>query len=247
MMDTEEKTALPDIEHQDTNKYKKHINDLIENAEIEAELEAEKKIRSKNSRVFSISMVGMGLLALVYFQINSPSSPGTTSVKEEVALSTVPTESAEEKLAEQVPVLEDGSSQIPFEKEKTPGSSVEPAKITFAKKTASSEKPKVSAPSSKKIKKTVKASKPAVKIKAAVPAKTSTRFFVQTGAFSQKKNAEASMKKLQSKGFSPLIHVVTKGNTKTYLVQLGVFPNREKAKLAQEKLARAGYAKTIIK
>ena len=50
-----------------------------------------------------------------------------------------------------------------------------------------------------------------------------------------------------AKGFSPLIHVVTKNKIKTYLVQLGVFPNKEKAKLAQEKLARAGYAKTIIK
>jgi cell division protein FtsN len=55
------------------------------------------------------------------------------------------------------------------------------------------------------------------------------------------------MKKLQKKGFSPLTHVVSKGNTKTYLVQLGVFPNKKKAKLAQEKLAHAGYLKTIIK
>ena len=77
--------------------------------------------------------------------------------------------------------------------------------------------------------------------------KPNTRFFIQTGAFFQKKNAEISAKKLQAKGFSPLIHVVTRNNTKTYLVQLGVFPNKEKTKLAQEKLARAGYAKTIIK
>ena len=67
MMDTEEKLAFPEIE-QDTNKYKKHINDLIDDAEIEAEMEAKKKIRSKNSRVFSISMLGLGLLALVYMK-----------------------------------------------------------------------------------------------------------------------------------------------------------------------------------
>ena len=48
MIDTEEKLAFPEIE-QGTNKYKKHINDLIEDAEIEAEMEAKKKIRTKNS------------------------------------------------------------------------------------------------------------------------------------------------------------------------------------------------------
>ena len=42
MMDTEEKLAFTEIE-QGTNKYKKHINDLIEDAEIEAEMEAKKK------------------------------------------------------------------------------------------------------------------------------------------------------------------------------------------------------------
>ena len=41
MMDIEENLALPEFE-QDTNKYKKHINDLIEDAEMEAEMEAEK-------------------------------------------------------------------------------------------------------------------------------------------------------------------------------------------------------------
>ena len=105
MMDTEEKLAFPEIEP-DINKYKKHINDLIEDAEIEAEMEAKKKIRSKNSRVFSISMLCLGLLALVYSQINSPSPLETKSEKKDTAILRVSTESAEEKLAKQVPVLE---------------------------------------------------------------------------------------------------------------------------------------------
>ena len=246
MMDTEEKLALPEIE-QDTNKYKKHINDLIEDAEIEAEMEAKKKIRSKNSRVFSISMLGLGLLALVYTQINSPSTTGTILEKKDIALLKVPTETAEEKLAKQVPILEIESTQIKFKEAKTQKSMVEPAKITFAKKTTPNDKKKVSPPTLNKIKKPSQTTKSALKIKKPALPKTSPRFFVQTGAFSQKKNAEASMKKLQSEGFSPLIHVSSRGDTKTYFVQLGVFSNREKAKLIQEKLARAGYAKTIIK
>ena len=246
MMDTEEKLAFPEIE-QDTNKYKKHINDLIEDAEIEAEMEAKKKIRSKTSRVFSISILGLGLLALVYYQINSPSALGTISEKKDTALLKVSTESAEEKLAKQVPVLEIDSTQIQFKGAKTQKNMVEPAKITFAKKTAPIDKKKVSPPTLNRIKKPSQTTKSVLKIKKPALPKTSPRFFVQTGAFSQKKNAEASLKKLQSEGFFPLIHVLSRDDTKTYLVQLGVFSNREKAKLIQAKLARAGYAKTIIK
>ena len=246
MMDTEEKLAFPEIE-QDTSKYKKHINDLIEDAEIEAEIEAQKKIRSKNSRLFSISMFGLVLLTLVYVQMNTPSRPGKILEKRDTALLKVPTESAEEKLAKQVPILEIESTQIKFEEAKTQKSMVEPAKITFAKKTAPNDKIKIPPLILKRIKKPSQTSKSALKNKKTITKITSPRFFVQTGAYSQKKNAEASLKKLQSEGFSPVLHVLNRGETKTYLVQLGDFSNKEKAKLLQEKLARRGYAKTIIK
>ncbi|MBC8282863.1 MAG: SPOR domain-containing protein [Nitrospinae bacterium] len=247
MMDTEENLPLPEIEHRDTKKYKKHINDIIEDAEIEAEMEAEKKIRSKNSRVFSISMFGLGLLALVYLQINIQSENEITPDEKITAPIQTPLESAEAKLAKQVPIVEDGSSHIPFPHAKETQKIVEPAKITPAKKSSSTLKPKVTSKSQSKNKTTSATTKTKEKIKAIPPTKTSNRFFVQTGAFSLKKNADVLVKKLKAKGFSPLTHVVTRGQTKTYLVQLGVFPNKEKAKLAQEKLARAGYPKTIIK
>ncbi len=236
MMDTKEQSPVTETEHlpEETKKYNKHIDDLIENAEIEAEMEAEKKIRSKNSRVFSISMFGFGLLALVYLQVNSIKAPEVT------APASKQIESAEDKLAKQVPIVEDGSSNIPVPELKN---IVPPAEIKLKEKSPPSRKTKAS---SKPQKKTTKSTiKPKAKIKTASP--TNTRFFVQTGAFSSKKNADVSMKKLQAKGFSPLTHVVSKGKIKTYLVQLGVFPTKEKAILAQEKLARAGYPKTIIK
>ena len=236
MMDSKEQSPVTEIEHlqEETKKYNKHIDDLIENAEIEAEMEAEKKIRSKNSRFFSISMFGFGLLALVYLQINglkTPEAPAPVSKK---------IESAEDKLAKQVPVVEDVSSKIPVPELKN---TLAPAEIKLKQKTTPTQKPKASSNFQKKATKST--IKPKAKIKTVSP--TNTRFFVQTGAFSSKENADISMKKLQAKGFSPLTHVLSKGKTKTYLVQLGVFPNKEKAKLAQEKLARAGYPKTIIK
>ena len=231
MMETGENLSLPENEDHDTKKYKKHINDLIEDAEIEAEMEAEKKIRSKNSRVFLISIFCFGLLSLVYLQINSRTAQVAVPDEEKTAHINTRTKSVEEKLIKQVSI----------------NNFVEPAKITPAKISNLSRKPKITAKFEKKIKETNKTSKSLAKKTIANLVKPNTRFFIQTGAFFQKKNAEISAKKLQAKGFSPLIHVVTRNNTKTYLVQLGVFPNKEKTKLAQEKLARAGYTKTIIK
>jgi cell division protein FtsN len=236
MVDTKEQSPVTGIEHlpEETKKYNKHIDDLIENAEIEAEMEAEKNIRSKNSRVFSISMFGFALLILVYLQVNRLQTPEAPApVNEQI-------ESVEDKYAKQVPIVEDGDSNIPVPEIKN---IIAPAEIKLKEKSPSIRKLKTSSQTQKKT------TKPAIKAKATIKTLSSNnaRFFVQTGAFSSKKNAEVSMKKLQAKGFSPLTHVVSKGKTKTYLVQLGVFPSKKKAKLAQEKLARAGYLKTIIK
>ena len=44
MMETGENLSLPENEDHDTKKYKKNINDLIEDAEIEAEMETKKKM-----------------------------------------------------------------------------------------------------------------------------------------------------------------------------------------------------------
>jgi cell division protein FtsN len=237
MMDTKEQSSVSEVEHlsEEIQKYNKHLDNLIENAEIEAEMEAGKRIRSKNSRIFSISIFGFGLLALVYLQINSIKTPeAPTPLNKQVELA------EDNKLAKQVPIIEYGSSNIPAAKLKN---NVAPAEIRLKKKLAPTLKTRSPSKSEKKTTKSITKSKPKIKT---API-TNTRFFVQTGAFSSKKNAETSLKKLQSKGFSPLIHIVAKGNTKTYLVQLGIFSNKEKAKLAQEKLARAGYPKTIIK
>ena len=81
MMDNKANLSLPEIEAHETNKYNKHINELILNAEIEAEMAAEKKIRSKNSKIFLISIIGFGLLSLVYFQVNDQSFEEETIFK----------------------------------------------------------------------------------------------------------------------------------------------------------------------
>ena len=210
-------------------------------------MEAEKKILPKNSRVFLFSIFGLGLFSFVYLQINSPTVQVTLPSEETMAYTNTLIKSAEEKLIKQVSTLKNENSHTPFLKVKTLSNFVEPVKITPAKISDLNREPKLTTKFEKKIKETTKTSKSLAKKPITNLVKPNTRFFVQIGAFSQKKNAEVSAKKIQAKGFSPLIHVVTRNDTKIYLLQLGVFPNKEKAKLTQEKLARAGYAKTIIK
>jgi len=243
MMDNKTNLSLPEIEAHETNKYNKHINELIDNAEIEAEMAAEKKIRSKNSKIFLISIIGFALLSLVYFQINDQNLEEATPFEE-------PTKSiktAEVALAKQVLVVKDGSSQIPLPSIKEPKSIVEPTKITPEKKPNPLGKQKITSKSQSKKKIKIEKTKLKEKTTKIPRIKTNNTFFVQTGAFSLKENANALVKKLKKNGFTPLIHVVPNGQKRTYLVQLGVFPNKDKAKLIQEKLALIGYPKTIIK
>ena len=243
MMDNKTNLSLPKIEAHETNKYNKHINELIENAEIEAEMAAEKKIRSKNSKIFLISIIGFGLLSLVYFQINDQNLEEATPFEEPTA----PIKTAEVELAKQVPVVKDGSSQIPFPSIKKPKSIVEPTQIIPEKKPILLRKQNITSKPQSKKKATIKKTKLKEKITTTPSIKTNNAFFVQTGAFSLKENANVIVKKLKKNGFTPIINVVPNGQKKTYLVQLGVFPNKDKAKLIQEKLSRIGYPKTIIK
>lgn len=243
MMDNQNNLTLPEIEAHETSKYKKNINDLIENAEIEAEMAAEKKIRSKNSRIFLISICGFTLLSFVYFQINNQNSLVATSfVKPTATIGP-----GDVKLAKQMPIVLDGSPHIPFPPIKDPKRLFETAQIIPGKKPNPLVKQEFNSKNQSKRKTTIKKTKLAGKFSATPTIRTSNTFFVQTGAFSLKKNADTLVKKLKDKGFTPLINVVPNGKKKTYLVQLGVFPNKDKAKLIQEKLARIGYSKTIIK
>lgn len=259
MMDTKEHLSVAEIEHdaQDTTKYNKHINDVIEDAEIEAELEAEKKIRSKNSRVFSISMIGMALLTLVYLQINRQPAPTTIPDDEIAEVVNNPLEmaekkvaTAEEKLAKQVPIVKDGS-QIPVPKAKVTEKIITPDKTQIAAKKSPTQKPASPSKIQKKSEtpklKSIVKPKPEVKTTARplAPTKTNSRFFIQIGAYSVRKNAEASMKKLQSKGFSSLIQVKAQDNVQQ-IVTVGKFSNKNAGSEQLKNLKNKGFPSTWV-
>ncbi len=262
MLEIKEQETLPFEENnqppEEINKYNKRIDDLIEDAEIEAEMEAEKNIRSKNSRMFSISMIGIGLLGLVYSQVNHQ-TPVTPVESEKEAQAKKP-ETAEESLAKQVPVVEDGSSgsNIPIAQPSGPVTPIvgpnpfltpsktkstptrakgtkSPAKIQQTKKTTQVDKVSTSAKPKSISKNTPSVTK-----------SESSRFYIQAGAFGVRKNAESLVKQLKGKGFSPSIQTRSQ-KLNWHVVTVGSFTNKKAGSGTLKELTRNGFEASYYK
>lgn len=264
MLEIKEQETLPFEENnqppEEINKYHKRIDDLIEDAEIEAEMEAEKKIRSKNSRMFSISMIGIGLLGLVYFQVNHQPTPAPIAPAEETKV-VKKTETAEESLAKQVPVVEDGSSgsalpvpqSVPTAKA-SPSQEAPKVENTKPKAETSETKNKIIPPKIKKAKKisstnkVSSSSKPksSPKKSDSVTKSESARFYIQAGAFSVKKNAELFLNQIKAKGFSPSIQTQSKKSDQ-YIVTVGNFSNTKSGDSTLKELSRKGFNASYYK
>ena len=261
MLETQEVTPVEENKPipEDINKYNKRIDDLIEDAEIEAEMEAEKKIRSKNSRIFSISLVGIAFLGLVYFQVKNQTVPAV----EEAQI--IRPKTAEERLAKQVPVLE-GSSIAP--NVATPVVPPQPKSVAHVspKKTQTSPaKPKapqviktnpikkisqeIKSPKAKSvtpIKKVSQSPKASPKKISPTAKTTSSRFFIQVGAFGVEKNALALVKQLKAKGYAPSTQTRSQKLSQN-IVTVGNFSNKIMGKAKLKELVRNGFDASIYK
>ena len=253
MLEIKEQETLPFPENnqppEEINKYHKRIDDLIEDAEIEAEIEAEKKIRSKNSRMFSISMIGIVLLGLVYFQVNYRTAISPVEPTKE-AQAKKP-ETAEDRLAKQVPVVEDGSSSIPV----PPSARLTNPFITPPKAKTPSKTKNITPPTAvKEVRKSPKTEKVSSSLKPKSspkkipsPAKRETsRFFIQAGAFSVKKNAESFLKQLQAKGFAPSIQTRSQ-KIKQHVITVGNFTNTKSGDNMLKELTSKGFNSSFYK
>lgn len=272
MLKTPEETSqevldipLTDNPIEELDRYSKTIDDLIEEAEIEAEIEATKKFRSKNTRLFTISVVGLLLLGFLYYKMLNRESSKPAINEDFASLA----EMAEEQL--QVPASEKSADP---EAPSMPNNSVgvEPAKAVMPPSLP--EKTVTPAPQSldiapklvkpvtspaKSVKEKSKAKipkiagvKPTAKPTRSIttPAKvgSSEVFFIQLGAFASKNNADKLAKRLLDKGFTPDIHVKPlDANRQMHFVRIGEFSNREKAQDTQKKLIEKGFKNSFIR
>jgi cell division protein FtsN len=256
-----------ELEQEEDKTYHKSIDALIEDVEIEAEIEAEKKIRSKNARLFTIALVGIALVAFTGWYVSkSSSTKGTT----EVALpeltqnkSTMKTESAgiEDSpspfflhglgdssdsilITKPSPVtsenrepLSEGASKA--EPDMANGNTVEKVIAPPVGATTSKE------PESQLIEKAPVVVPQPVKTKASdAPAVKQT--FVQLGTFSVEDNAKNFLKEIKKKGFQPTIQIKS-GKAKKHIVFVGGFSTKESGSQALNDLKSKGFNSVMEK
>ncbi len=227
------------------NKYSKQMEDLVENAEIEAELEAEKHIRTKNTKMMGISSIAIAFMAITYFivQNNSqPLDPGLLESNEHIekieaaqkdsAIIAQKAETIEPTQATAPALAETVEEKTPSPQGRVTKTSAAPVKFQAAP-TPKSQKERAA--------KVAAQAKPIEKKKSSVSGKT---YSLQLGAFSVKRNADNFSSKLEKKGFDAM--VVAKNIKKTqYAVVAGVFPNKESAEVRNKELSEKGYKPSL--
>ncbi len=239
---------MEDQEQEQDNTYHKSIDALIEDAEIEAEIEAEKTIRAKNAKLLTISLVAIGLIAFIYWQVT-----GATSSKENQAVE-LP-ELTEAQPAEEIPGAESGPVPIadpaPVLSEVTEPQIAETTRVepetvkpTPAPPVEKQEEPVIAKTPPKESTPQPVVRQPAKTQSPATPAiKT---YFVQLGLFSIEDNAKGLAKRVKNKGFKPAIQAKSV-EAERYVVFVGGFSTSESGSQAFNDLKTKGFNSVMEK
>jgi cell division protein FtsN len=245
-------------EELEDSTYHKRIEDLLEDAEIEAEIETEKKVRSKNTRLLTISLVAIALLGFLYLQVKTgfqSSSPEETAIITEPELAQAPAVEQAPVSPEQTPNIAQAPITENETKPATPGDAVEAKTEAPAAPVEKPEAavvvqapPKAPAPAPVKIPEVAKVIKQPVKPAPAAVAPTTSakQYHVQLGVFSVKDNANRLIKNIKAKGFKPSINTKTT-EASMYVVFLGGFSNQEDGNQAISELKSKGYSPVMEK
>lgn len=250
------------------NTYHKRIEELLEDAEIEAEIETEKKVRSKNTRLVTISLIGIALIAFIYLQVKTGTQTNTANDNEsgplpELAKAPASAPVAPEQTPDsaQAPVIENATKPETSGDQKTETPKVEEKKVeaSLPAPAAPVEKPEapvvVQAPPKvparvepAKIPEVVSVVKQPVKLPPAAvkPTPSTKQYHVQLGVFSVEDNANRLLKNIQAKGFKPSI--LTKSiEASRYVVFVGGFSSKEDGNQAISELKAKGFAPVMEK
>jgi cell division protein FtsN len=232
-------------------KYIKRIDDLIEEAEIEAELEAEKKIRSKNTKLLTISILGCALLLFLYVRMNGEEKIIAEAPAPEVPVTEINIPLADEPGPMDLPIVEKAVEPLEEAAQPAPEKAAETAPEAPAEeKTApapvkAAEAPKPARKAEKVTIKTASTRGAEIKPKPA-PRVSSHPYFVQTGVFSVKGNAEKLSRKLQAAGFSPSISVKSR-KLDRHVVKVGHFADEAAGESMKKELAANGFEAVLSK
>jgi len=254
----------------------KKIDDLILDAEIEAQAEINQKIRSNNTKMLLLVLVGVGVFYALYSGVQNKTIPIPSFLMEETQVAQAPpalkptpipfpvTQSAP-ATETAVPFLNEpqGENLSPLENEVIsmiqknlgkPGevvSNPEPAD-PFQLDSPEAKRASPSAPTRPALNPVSKpragtAAEPFAP-ESAAPRLTAAQseFFIQVGAFSVKTNADRVIKKLMSGGFSPLVQTRTTRSS-MHVVFIGGFADKQSPQNMITELRNKGLAPTLKK
>lgn len=233
----------------------KKIDDLILDAEIEAQAEINQKIRSNNTKMLLVVLVGLGLFYVLYSGVQNQTIPVPSFLMDEVEVAQTPTASGPIPKPIPFPVTESASTEesIVSDSNEPRGEKLSPLEnevISMIQKnlgepagTASVPKPTEPLPNDPPRAESTSPLMPEAQTtpapvepaspapappKSAAPRLTEAQseFFIQVGAFSVKTNADRVIKKLMSGGFSPLVQTRTTRSS-MYVVFIGGFADKK--------------------
>jgi cell division septation protein DedD len=251
----------------------KKIDDLILDAEIEAQAEINQKIRSNNTRTLLLVLVGVGLLYVLYSGVQNQTLSIPSFLAEETQVVQAPpapkptpipfpvTESA--PVAEPVtPLLNEpqGENLNPLENQALSMIQKNLGKPGETTPTLDPEEPfQLNSPVAKRTtpfapsEPTPTALNTKPKEVTAEPLPVTPRltaaqgeFFIQVGAFSVKTNADRVIKKLMSGGFSPLVQTRTTRSS-MHVIYIGGFADKQSPQNMITELRNKGLAPSLKK
>ena len=225
-----------DVKLRDINdnwkKYNKRLESIYDNAEIEAEIEAEQKIRSKNSKLTIISTIGFILLIVIFFKVKQNTNEiqsllGKDPItKDKIAnLSKIPSAVSLPKQLERINL--------------SPNTNLGIKKIN-----PNISKPLIPKDLNIKNNKNIKINKLIPTLVSKPDSKN--KYSIQMGVFSNERNAINYLTKLKSKGYKAQT-ITRNSNSLRYQVTLGSYNKKSEAAKNITKLKSVGLIPSLKK
>jgi cell division protein FtsN len=246
----EESIAEVDAKIRDINdnwkKYNKRLENIYDNAEIEAEIEAEQKIRSKNTKLTIISTIGFILLIIIFLKVKQNTNEIQSLVgknpitKGEITnLSKTPSAVLLPKQLERINLAPNTNLRI---KKFTPNTP-KPSTPKLDPKNKYSIQMGVFSNKSNAINYLTKLKSKGYKAETITRNSNSLRYQVTIGSYNKKSEAAKNITKLKSIGLISSL----KKNDQTYTLELGLFKNKVDPKKITNKLKNSGIKSNIKK
>ena len=249
-------------------KYNKCLENIYDNAEIEAEIEAEQNIRSKNSKLTIISTIGFILLIIIFFEVKQNTNE-IQSLLGKNSITKVKSNSLSENLSAVSPLKKLERITIPSNKNLR-AKNINPDAIKqltpenlFAKNNNNIKKNKpihtarpdqdsknkysiqmgVFSSKSNAVNYLTKLKSKGYKAETITRNSSSHRYQVSLGSYNKISEASKKIIRLKSIGLSPAL----KKHDQTYTLELGIFKNKGDLKKLINKLKNSGLKSNIKK